>query len=347
MWNNISYNLFTIYDLCFIKITMPEITQKKALKIASEVISSEIRSIKNIQSSLDSNFFEICKLLNSCKGKVVIMGVGKSGHIARKIAATFSSTGTPSMFLHPSEAAHGDAGAIEKKDVVILISKSGETPEIVTILPIIKEVGNKIISLVCKSNSTIATSSDIFISNEITNEACPLNLSPTSSSTICLVIGDAISAVLMTMKNFTGKDFATYHPGGQLGKNLNIKIKDIMKKNREIPLIASDNNLISAIDVMTKKGLGFVIIVNKNKKIVGIFTDGDLRRFIKTNKTINNVELNKIINKNFSSCSENDLALDVLNKMNKEKISAIPVIDKDSKVIGATNMFYLVKSGIS
>mgnify|MGYP001300875521 FL=1 len=326
---------------------MAKFNQIDALDIAKEVIVSEVSAINNLKKTLGKELYLICKEIHNCKGKLIIFGVGKSGHIANKISATLSSTGTPSFFIHPSEGLHGDIGSVRKNDVVLIISNSGCTPEIVRLLPNLKKIGCKILSLCGNDDSKIFKYSDISINISIKKEACPLNLAPTSSTTATLVVGDVIAIILMKMKNFKSNDFASNHPGGRLGKNLNLKIKDIMKRNKDIPIITSEKKLKDALIEMTKKSLGCVIVSSDSKKAVGFFTDGDLRRSINKLLDIHNTSIVKTMTKKFISCKENDFALDVLNIMKEKKINSLPVLDDKKKIVGAINMHILIDSGIS
>ena len=326
---------------------MAKFNQIDALNIAKEVIVSEVSAINNLKKTLGKELYLLCKQIHNCKGKLIIFGVGKSGHIANKLSATLSSTGTPSFFIHPSEGLHGDIGSVRKNDVVLIISNSGCTPEIVRLLPNLKKIGCKILSLCGNDDSKIFKYSDISINISIKKEACPLNLAPTSSTTATLVVGDVIAIILMKMKNFKSNDFASNHPGGRLGKNLNLKIKDIMKRNKDIPIITSEKKLKDALIEMTKKSLGCVIVSSDSKKAVGFFTDGDLRRSINKLLDIHNTSIVKTMTKKFISCKENDFALDVLNIMKEKKINSLPVLDDKKKIVGAINMHILIDSGIS
>ncbi len=326
---------------------MAKFNQIDALNVAKKVIASEVSAINKFKKTLGKELYFFCKDIYHCKGKLVILGVGKSGHIANKLSATLSSTGTPSFFVHPSEAMHGDIGSISKEDIVLIISNSGCTPEIIPLLPNLKKIGCKILSLCGNKNSKIYKDSDVSINISVNKEACPLNLAPTSSTTTTLVVGDVIAVILMQMRNFKSNDFGENHPGGRLGKNLNLKIKDIMKKGKDIPVIKRERKLKDALIEMTRKNLGCVIINDNNKNVVGFFTDGDLRRSINKLLDIHNTSIEKIMTKKFFSCKEDDFALDVLNIMNEKKINSLPVLDNEKKVVGAINMHILIDSGIS
>lgn len=326
---------------------MSNFHENDALKIAKKTIELEISAINNLKKNLDKKLYLFCKNIFDSKGKLIIIGVGKSGHIGNKLAATFSSTGTPSFFIHPSEAMHGDIGSITKKDIVLLISNSGSTPEIVQILPNIKKIGCTILSLCGNSNSKIFDASNVSLNTNVKKEACPLNLAPTSSTTVTLVMGDIIAVILMKMKKFKSEDFGENHPGGRLGKNLNLKINDVMRKGRNIPILENNKKLKDALIEMTKKNLGCVIISNKDNKAVGFFTDGDLRRSINKLLDIHETTISKIMTKKFLSCSKEDYASEVLSIMKKNKINSLPVLDDKNKIVGAINMHILIDTGIN
>ncbi|MDG2171496.1 MAG: KpsF/GutQ family sugar-phosphate isomerase [Gammaproteobacteria bacterium] len=326
---------------------MTKFNQIDALKLARKVISSEVTAINNLKRSIGKDLFLFCKEIHKCKGKLVIIGVGKSGHIARKLSATFSSTGSPSFFMHPSEALHGDVGAVTKKDLILIISNSGCTSEILPLLPNFKKTGCKILSLCGNNNSKIFEESHISINIGVKKEACPINLAPTSSTTTTLVMGDVIAAILIKMKNFSSTDFGKNHPGGRLGKNLNLKVKDIMKKGKDIPIVKIQKKLKDALIEMTKKNLGCVIIANEKNKAIGFFTDGDLRRCINNLLDIHETVIKNTMTKKFISCKESDYALDILEIMNKKKINSLPVLNNKEQIVGAINMHILIDSGIS
>ena len=275
---------------------MSKLQKKDVIQLAKDIIGIEVAALNSLKKSLDENLYSLCKRINETKGKVILIGVGKSGHIANKIAATLSSTGTPAIFLHPSEGMHGDLGVISKFDIILLISNSGSTPEILNILPNLEKKGCSIMSLCGNRNSKIYEESDLSIDISVKKEACPHDLAPTASTTTALVLGDVIAIILMKMKNFTAQEFGENHPGGQLGKSLNLKIKDIMHKGKDIPILKSEKMLKDALFEMTKKNLGCVIIIDHNNKASGFFTDGDLRRVIKKSIDLHNTKI-----KNFYS----------------------------------------------
>ena len=311
---------------------------------AKRTIKIESNSISQIASQLDKSFITLCDKVIKCDGKFIIMGVGKSGHIAQKISATLSSTGTPSVFIHPTEAAHGDMGLIDKKDIVLLISNSGETDEIINILPSLKRHCKEIASLTSNNKSSIAKSADIKIQLKSKKEACPLNLAPTSSTTNALVFGDALAIALLEAKGFTQKDFASSHPAGKLGKKLITQVEDLMHKGNAVPKVSADTILDKALLEITKKNLGITLIVEKTK-LVGIFTDGDLRRCINKKVDIQNTKIKDVMTKKFKTINSDALAIDAANIMEDNKIFTLVVIDKN-KHIGVISMHDLIEARI-
>ena len=325
---------------------MSILQKKDILNLADEIIRIEVSALNTFKKNLDESIYNLCKKIFEAKGKVIVIGVGKSGHIGNKIAATLSSTGTPAIFVHPSEAMHGDIGVISKLDIILLISNSGSTPEILSILPNLKKKGCKIMSLCGNTNSKIYEESEISVCISVKKEACPHNLAPTASTTTALVAGDVIAIILMKMKNFEAKNFGENHPGGKLGKTLNLRVNNLMCTGKDIPILHRKKMLKEAVFEMTKKNLGCVVISDDKNKAIGFFTDGDLRRTIKNLTDIHKTPIEKIMNKKFLFCFKNDYATDTLAKMKKNKINSMPVLDKNKKIIGAINMHILVNSGI-
>ena len=325
---------------------MSILQKKDILNLADEIIRIEVSALNTFKKNLDESIYNLCKKIFEAKGKVIVIGVGKSGHIGNKIAATLSSTGTPAIFVHPSEAMHGDIGVISKLDIILLISNSGSTPEILSILPNLKKKGCKIMSLCGNTNSKIYEESEISVCISVKKEACPHNLAPTASTTTALVAGDVIAIILMKMKNFEAKNFGENHPGGKLGKTLNLRVNNLMCTGKDIPILHRKKMLKEAVFEMTKKNLGCVVISDDKNKAIGFFTDGDLRRTIKNLTDIHKTPIEKIMNKKFLFCFKNDYATDALAKMKKNKINSMPVLDKNKKIIGAINMHILVNSGI-
>ena len=311
---------------------------------AKRTLKIESNSISAIAGQLDKSFTTLCEKVYNSEGKFIIMGVGKSGHIAQKISATLSSTGTASIFIHPTEAAHGDMGLINKKDIVLLISNSGETDEIVNILPSLKRHAKEIVSLTSNNKSTIANSSDIKIQLKSSKEACPLDLAPTSSTTNALVFGDALAIALLEAKGFTKKDFASSHPAGKLGKKLITQVKDLMHKGAAVPRVSSGTILDKALIEITKKNLGITLVTYKSK-VVGIFTDGDLRRCITKKIDIQKTMIKNVMTKNFKTIDSESLAVDAAKIMEKNKIFTLVVTEKD-KEVGVISMHDLIEARI-
>ena len=310
---------------------------KRTLKIESD-------SIRSISNQLDNSFEELCDKVINSDGKFIIMGVGKSGHIAQKISATLSSTGTPSIFIHPTEAAHGDMGLINKKDIVMLISNSGETDEIISILSSLKRHAKEIISLTSNNKSAIAKFADIKIQIKSKKEACPLDLAPTSSTTNALAFGDALAVALLEAKGFTKKDFASSHPAGKLGKKLITQVQDLMHKGNKVPKVDLNTILDEALIEITKKNLGITLVTNKSK-IVGIFTDGDLRRCINKKIDIQKTKIKEVMTKTFKTIDSNSLAVEAAKIMEENKIFTLVVLEKD-KYIGVLSMHDLIEARI-
>ncbi len=313
---------------------------------AKSVFEIEIDAIKNLSNRIDESFDLVCKTLLECNGKVIFIGIGKSGHIASKIASTFASTGTPAFFIHPSEAGHGDLGMISKNDIVVVISYSGESSEITTLLPIIKRQNIPIIALTGNKSSTIAKESNLHLDVSVKVEACPHNLAPTSSTTTVLVMGDALAISLLKAKGFSPNDFAKSHPSGALGRKLLTTINDVMKKDDDIPFVSKELTLPKALIVMTEKSLGMVLVVDKNKKLLGIFTDGDLRRLLETKVDIHKLKMQDIMTADCKSMTAEKPAVLAVELMEEFSLNSLAVVDNNNKVIGALNMHNLMHSKV-
>ena len=312
-------------------------------KIAIQVIDNEASAIKNLSSLITEDFGKVVQLMLQNKGNVVFSGVGKSAIIAQKIAATMNSTGTSSVFMHAADAIHGDLGIIRDNDLVVLLSKSGETPEVKVLVPLIKLRGNKIIAIVGNRNSTLARQADYVLDVTVGNEGFPGNPAPTSSSTAQLVMGDALAVCLMQCRGFSSDDFAKFHPGGALGKQLYLRVKDLYVNN-EKPEVGPDDNLATVIIEMTKKMLG-AAVVTENNHIVGIITDGDLRRMLLKHPDIDNVKAKEIMTPNPKTIDENDLLADALQKMRHNSITQLPVLSHDHYV-GVIHLHDILKEGV-
>ncbi|HIP95558.1 MAG TPA: KpsF/GutQ family sugar-phosphate isomerase [Leucothrix sp.] len=324
---------------------------------ARAVIEAELEAIKALGNRLDSNFEKSCKAILACKGRVIISGMGKSGHISNKIAATLASTGTPAFFVHPGEALHGDLGMITGEDIVIAISNSGTTEEVLTLASIVKRWGTQIIGMSGDRNSPLAELSDFHLDIAVEKEACPLGLAPTSSTTVTLVLGDALAVALLEARGFTPEDFARSHPGGRLGKRLLVHVKDIMHSGKDTPLCLPDTSLKEAILQMTGKKLGATIIVNTDNTLVGIFTDGDLRRCFEEGIDLKNITIGEVAHIDCFTTQAEELAINVVNLMQEKEITVLPVVETCvktktegssplKKVIGIIHMHDLLKAGI-
>jgi arabinose-5-phosphate isomerase len=316
---------------------------KSIIDIAKDVIQTEADSVLKLKGRIDQSFDEVCQILKNCIGKVVLIGMGKSGHIAKKISSTLASTGTPAFYLHPAEAGHGDLGMISHDDVVIMISYSGESDEIISLLPGIKRMNVPIISMTGSAKSLIASSSDFHLDISVDNEACPNNLAPTSSTTATLVMGDAIAVSLMSLNNFTSDDFAMSHPSGSLGRRLLTLVSSIMKSGEDIPKVTKEMLLIDSLLVMSEKALGMVLIA-ENEKLMGIFTDGDLRRALESNVDFQKLTIQDVMTKDCKSIEPQEPALIAMQLMEKYSLNSLPVVDSSNNIVGAINMHTLIQA---
>ena len=313
---------------------------------AKKIFDIEIEAIEKMKNKLDSQFTKITNKIINCTGKVIITGIGKSGHIAKKISSTMSSLGTPSYFLHPGEALHGDLGTITKNDIVIAISNSGESQEILRLIPNIKLLGATLIGISSNEESTLIKNSDLFQLLPKVEEACNLKLAPTSSSTISLVYGDALAVVASQAYNFDKSNYGIYHPGGSLGKKLIIKVTDIMRSGNDNSFVKEGQNLKKVLVEMSSKGLGIVSIINNDKKISGVITDGDLRRQLEDGVDIYNQSVKNIMTVNPIIINGKTLAVDALNILNEKNISSAPVVDDQKRLIGTIRLRDIVDKGI-
>ncbi|PPD31112.1 MAG: D-arabinose 5-phosphate isomerase [Methylomonas sp.] len=314
--------------------------------LAAAVIQTEMQAIAKLAERIDDQFVRACHLLLACKGRVVVTGMGKSGHIAGKIAATLASTGTPAFFVHPGEASHGDLGMITRQDVVLALSNSGNTEEILTILPIIKRLGVPLIAMTGNPDSALARLSSVHINVSVEQEACPLGLAPTASTTAALVMGDALAVSLLQSKGFTRDDFALSHPGGSLGKRLLLQVSDIMHRDAEVPSVADSALVSAALLEMTGKKLGMTAVVDINRRVVGIFTDGDLRRMLEKNLDVHNTLLAHVMTHPCTVIHADILAAEAMQIMETKKINALLVVDEHQNLLGALNMHDLLRAGI-
>ena len=320
--------------------------QAEFILSAQRVIDIEAQAIQNLSARLDEKFVTACNILLACEGKVVVCGMGKSGHIGNKIAATLASTGTPAFFMHPGEANHGDLGMLTKGDVLLAISNSGETSELVNLLPVVKRLGIKVVAMTNSEQSSLGQHADVVLDISVEKEACSLGLAPTSSTTATLVMGDALAVALLDHKGFTSDDFALSHPGGSLGKKLLLKVSDIMLSGSDIPLSSANDKVADALLEISKKGLGMTGIVADDGTLLGVFTDGDLRRILDARIDLHDAVVNDGMTKGGKTTRADQLAVEALNLMEAHKISALMVVDENRKPIGAFNMHMLLKAGV-
>lgn len=317
----------------------------KFIESANNVIDIETDAIRCLKSRIDDSFVKACDILFDVKGKVVVCGMGKSGHIGNKIAATLASTGTPSFFMHPGEANHGDLGMLSSDDVLLAISNSGETAELLNLLPVVKRLNVPIIALTNSNSSSLGIHADVVLNIKVDKEACSLGLAPTSSTTATLVMGDALAVALLDAKGFTSDDFALSHPGGSLGKKLLLKVSDIMLTGQDIPLVTENAKITEALLEISNKGLGMTGIVDADKNLIGVFTDGDLRRILDARIDIHATSVSDVMTKGGKSIQSSELAVEAVNTMEKFKITALFVLD-NNKPVGAFNMHMLLKAGV-
>ncbi|HEV2111675.1 MAG TPA: KpsF/GutQ family sugar-phosphate isomerase [Gammaproteobacteria bacterium] len=325
---------------------MTAVDDAKLIHQAREVLETEASAVTALIPRLDGAFTAACRLMLACRGRVVVTGMGKSGHVANKIAATLASTGTPAFFVHPGEASHGDLGMITGEDLVLALSNSGETSELVTILPLIKRLGVKLIAFTGKPDSTLAKTADVHLDVSVAREACPLNLAPTASTTAALAMGDALAVALLEARGFTEEDFARSHPGGSLGRRLLLRVEDIMHKGDAIPRVPEGTALGQALMEMTRKGLGMTAIVDAKGRVAGIFTDGDLRRTLDKRVDVHQARIDEVMTRNCTTVAPDALAGEALHLMESHKFNGLLVVDKDRTLVGALNMHDLLRAGI-
>ncbi|MGH8277990.1 MAG: KpsF/GutQ family sugar-phosphate isomerase [Gammaproteobacteria bacterium] len=316
------------------------------LQRARQVLATEAEAVAALAPRLDQHFADACRLLLACRGRVVVMGMGKSGHVAGKIAATLASTGTPAFFVHPGEASHGDMGMVTGDDVVLAVSNSGETRELLMLLPLIKRLGARLVTLSGHPQSTLAKAADVNLDVAVAEEACPFNLAPTASTTAALAMGDALAVTLLSARGFTQEDFARSHPGGSLGRRLLLHVADLMHTGEEIPAVGTDTLLARALMEMSHKGLGMTVIVDAERHVAGIFTDGDLRRALDREIDVHHTRITELMTGHCTTARAEMLAGEAIRVMNTRHITALPVVDADNVLIGALHMHDLVRAGV-
>jgi len=313
---------------------------------ARRALEIEARAVQALGARLDARFAAACRVCLGCQGRVVVTGIGKSGHIAGKIAATLASTGTPSFFLHPAEAGHGDLGMITRNDAVLALSNSGETPELVVLLPHLKRLGVPLIVMTGKTDSTLARAATVALDVSVPEEACPLNLAPTASTTAALAMGDALAVTLLEARGFTAQDFAASHPGGTLGRRLFLRVEDVMRRGEDLPRVGPDTPLGEGLLEMSRKGLGMTVVVDAEDRVLGVFTDGDLRRALDRHTDIHKAAMRSVMTANCKAIGPRELAAEGVHLMELHRITTLPVVDEAGKLIGAFNVHDLFRAGV-
>ncbi|EDX89076.1 MULTISPECIES: KpsF/GutQ family sugar-phosphate isomerase [unclassified Alcanivorax] len=316
------------------------------ISVGQRVLDIEARAVDALKDSLDASFSAACDLMLNAKGRVIVTGMGKSGHVGSKLAATLASTGTPSFFVHPGEASHGDLGMITPDDVVLALSNSGETAEVLAILPVIKRKGTGLVGMTGRPQSALAQLSDVHLTVAVAEEACPHNLAPTSSTTAALAMGDALAIALLEARGFTPEDFALSHPGGSLGRRLLLKVDDIMHAGEQLPVVSADTSLSEALLEMTHKGLGMTAVTHDDGTLAGIFTDGDLRRIFDRDIDIRKATIAEVMVTDPITIAQGHLAAEALQIMETRKINGLMVCDDAGKPLGAFNMQDLLRAGV-
>ncbi len=322
------------------------LTNEELIALAGDVLDIESRAVSRLKARLDDDFVAACRLCMQTEGRVVVTGMGKSGHVSNKIAATLASTGTPAFFMHPAEASHGDLGMITPQDLLLAVSLSGETAEVITILPGVKRMGAKLLAMTGNPGSTIAQAADVHLDISVEEEACPLNLAPTASTTATLAMGDALAVALLKNRGFTAEDFARSHPSGSLGKRLLLRVSDVMRSGSRVPAVSPGVTLRDALLEMTDKGLGMTAIIDADRKILGIFTDGDLRRSLDAGADVHRTLISDVMHADCVTTSEDVLAAEALRMLEENKITSLLVADDGNALIGALNIHDLFREGL-
>ncbi|WP_444901082.1 KpsF/GutQ family sugar-phosphate isomerase [Microbulbifer sp. SSSA007] len=321
-------------------------TQDLVLQAGQRTVRMEVEAVAELEKRINGEFQRACEMILQCRGRAIVTGMGKSGHIGRKMAATLASTGTPSFFVHPGEASHGDLGMITRDDLVIAISNSGSSAEVLTLLPLLKRLSIPMISMTGKRDSPLAQAADVNLDIAVQTEACPLNLAPTSSTTVTLVMGDALAVALLEARGFTAEDFAFSHPGGALGRRLLLKVEDVMHAGDELPQVHTDTLLSQALLEMTSKGFGMTTIVDPKGELIGVFTDGDLRRVIDQKIELDIATMEQVMSRRPKTVSADTLAAEALRIMEDYKITALVVEDEAHFPIGVLHMHDILRAGV-
>ena len=315
-----------------------------ALELARQVLHIEADAVMALCDRIDGAFLDALSIILNCKGRVIVCGIGKSGHVGRKIASTLASTGTPAFFVHPAEASHGDLGMFTAEDVVIGISNSGESSELLNILPSIKRQGAKLIAMTGNAKSSLSRDADVHLDAGVAQEACPLNLAPTASTTAALALGDALAVALLDARGFGAEDFARSHPGGSLGRRLLTRMRDVMRTGDAIPTVSPEASVAEAIQEITRGTIGMTVVISPERRVVGVFTDGDLRRAVLKNLDLHNLTVNDVMTRNPRVTGPDKLAAEAVEMMEKYKINQIPVVDEEGRLTGAINMHDLFQA---
>ena len=323
-----------------------QLSNEELVELASEVLDIESRAVDSLKARLGDDFAAACRLCMDIEGRVVVTGMGKSGHVSNKIAATLASTGTPAFFMHPAEASHGDLGMITAHDLLLAISYSGETEEVLTILPIVKRLGARLISMTGNSASTLAEAADVHLDISVSEEACPLNLAPTASTTATLAMGDALAVALLKNRGFTAEDFARSHPSGSLGKRLILRVEDVMRSGEQVPKVGPDVSLRDGLMEMTEKGLGMTAVVDDGNRIVGIYTDGDLRRSLDAGVDVHRTRMRDVMHVDCKKIAADVLAAEAVHILEENRITSLLVADNEGRLTGALNIHDLFRAGI-
>jgi arabinose-5-phosphate isomerase len=324
----------------------PDYTDQGLADLGRQALDIEIEGLRAQLPRLGTEFARACRVCLDCRGRVVVTGMGKSGHIGGKIAATLASTGTPAFFMHPGEASHGDIGMITRDDAVLALSNSGETDEILTIVPVIKRLGAPLIAFTGNPNSALARAATVHLDIGVPAEACPLNLAPTASTTAALAVGDALAVTLLKARGFTEEDFARSHPAGNLGRRLLLHVKDVMRTGADVPMVPKDATLAEGLMEVTRKGLGMTAIVDETKRVLGVFTDGDLRRALDRAADLHATRMDQVMTRRAKTVQPSTLAAEAVHLMEVNRITSLVVVDEDGRAVGALNVHDLMRAGV-
>jgi arabinose-5-phosphate isomerase len=324
----------------------PDYTDQGLADLGRQALDIEIEGLRAQLPRLGAEFARACRVCLECRGRIVVTGMGKSGHIGGKIAATLASTGTPAFFVHPGEASHGDIGMITRDDAVLALSNSGETDEILTIVPVIKRLGAPLIAFTGNANSTLARAATVHLDIGVPAEACPLNLAPTASTTAALAVGDALAVTLLKARGFTEEDFARSHPAGNLGRRLLLHVKDVMRTGADVPMVPEDATLAEGLMEVTRKGLGMTAIVDETKRVLGVFTDGDLRRALDRSADLHATRMDEVMTRQAKTVRPTTLAAEAVHLMEVNRITSLIVVDVHERAVGALNVHDLMRAGV-